>query len=636
MAKKKGPQGRKPVRKKNSPPRQASKSGTPNSSTAKKSKSFDSSFLLKLVYVICCTLCIAILFAKFFELKDISNTFIDENKSHWLLFEKAAFIFISLLVSYFGFNHIFKVKDLKYLDIGLKLSAFAVIVIMYLMAFNPAVGNFGDNASYIINAKALVEKGGPYYMFRPDEAPYPKAAIGLPMLLTPVYYFFGMNVVKMKWVVFLTGLLSVLFIYFLFRKITDKHFAAVLAMLYGLHPFVLFNTSTIMTEVPYLFWSALALYLVVKYEEKDKINWGILVMMLFALFMTYMTRTVGIASFGAVMAYLFFKLPVKNIRKINVKEIIASPQFKKFLAVTVSLIVIAILWQIRGKSFGGESHAEMFTERDIGSVLKKNWDSMWKVFSQGIYADNTVRWHLNPKNYKLIPLNNMWKFVFLISFVGVINGLIKRHLTAFYMTVFATVLVLASGTTSVMVISRYLVPLTPFMIFYFFFGAVSIFELINRFVKSETLMHFGKIACFILLFVLGFTNMSGSSHVIQKNNTGQLYISGYDNFIAAAEWAKDNLPDTALVASRKPRIFYLFSERKGTFNTNYREKYSKEFEKEKIEKWEKAGVDYIILDAFNSSTRKNVYPIVQNNPAKFSVIHTVGTKGQCYIVKVNK
>ena len=56
----------------------------------------------------------------------------------------------------------------------------------------------------------------------------------------------------------------------------------------------------------------------------------------------------------------------------------------------------------------------------------------------------------------------------------------------------------------------------------------------------------------------------------------------YTDFVDVARWAKNNLPDTAYVVSIKPRLFYVLSEKRGTRLSNIEEKYSQEYEQEKL------------------------------------------------------
>ncbi|MEI6854020.1 MAG: hypothetical protein WCL06_14335, partial [Bacteroidota bacterium] len=120
----------------------------------------------------------------------------------------------------------------------------------------------------------------------------------------------------------------------------------------------------------------------------------------------------------------------------------------------------------------------------------------------------------------------------------------------------------------------------------------------------------------------------------------------YKAFLDCAVWAKDNLPKDAIVASRKERIFYIFSDGlRGyknfslTDNRMIEKKVTmEEYEKYKLDQFAKANTDYLILDTFTSSSVQIIFPIIQKNPDKFKLEKVIGDEktGPCYVFKIIK
>jgi hypothetical protein len=134
------------------------------------------------------------------------------------------------------------------------------------------------------------------------------------------------------------------------------------------------------------------------------------------------------------------------------------------------------------------------------------------------------------------------------------------------------------------------------------------------------------------------SNFSGASYYIQKAHRGTVYPIAEANYIECARWAGENLPPDAIVTSRKEAIFYIFSELRGFKHTTSYMKYSKEWETERLETFKKNNTSYLILDTFNSTTIRNIFPILRNHPNKFKLVKRIGedNKGACYVFEIQK
>lgn len=92
-------------------------------------------------------------------------------------------------------------------------------------------------------------------------------------------------------------------------------------------------------------------------------------------------------------------------------------------------------------------------------------------------------------------------------------------------------------------------------------------------------------------------------------------IPAQANFYAAARWADRHVPPDAVVANRKPRIFYWISGRKGDVYP-----YSSE-PSVVISGLEEMGADYVVVDALSGTTVRYLVPAVEAHPSRFEVLH---------------
>ena len=94
-------------------------------------------------------------------------------------------------------------------------------------------------------------------------------------------------------------------------------------------------------------------------------------------------------------------------------------------------------------------------------------------------------------------------------------------------------------------------------------------------------------------------------------------------------WANANLPQDAVITTRKPNLFYLTAKRKLTGF-----KSTAEFN-ELLDGLKEKKVTHVILDQLGfSQTGRYLYPVIQGNPEKFQGLHTIPNP-ETYLFKFN-
>ncbi|MBX2817431.1 MAG: glycosyltransferase family 39 protein [Saprospiraceae bacterium] len=509
----------------------------------------------------------------------------------------------------------------------------AAIVILAGLSFQKTLAPNGDNAEYIISAKSLVERGGAYRLYTRNETYNSLAALGLPAMLSPVYALWGLDIVKMKVLIFLLylGIFPALFL--LFRCFYNQRLSVILALLGWCSPYVIASSSSIMTETPFLLFSILGLHAIHRFVHQESWSWKWFVWMMFTVIMTFLVRAIGIGLVGVLLLYLALQVPWKSL----LKERKWSPfwshhAFRKLMILSVPLILGGVLLQLWQQS-QGISQAAIFFNKDLFRHVGDNFFSARMVIGQMLYSEEIFRWFAFDNESQLPRHNVLSILVSVILVMGLIRGLLQKNLIAWYTLVTMLLVLFGSLTPQEMVTMRYNMVLLPAFIVLFYEGLIWILELLDRQKPSLALKTLGNLTISILLIQLLFSSMAGNIYSIGRAERG--YGDAYADFIQAAEWCKDNLPDDVFVASMKPRIFYVFSGKKGIRLAGGRAEYSAEYEENRLAFFKEMKVTHLILDQASGRTQEAIFPIVDNNTDKFEMLHVPKPHGTCGIVQVN-
>jgi len=179
----------------------------------------------------------------------------------------------------------------------------------------------------------------------------------------------------------------------------------------------------------------------------------------------------------------------------------------------------------------------------------------------------------------------------------------KQPGTTIYMAASGGILLL---WPSVWIGVRFMVPVIPLLIMLALYGLH--LALVNITGKM-------KIGWNPLVLCVGLLMMSAPIKQLQAASE-EPYPPNFQNYFDVATWAKENLPDTSIVCSRKPELFYIFSGLRGT---SYQYTFNDTL---LLEDLEQQGVDFVVIDQLGfSSTGKYLVPAVQKNMDRFEIIY---------------
>ncbi len=551
----------------------------------------------------------------FFSLPDFTNPHIINNSSWIVNLEIAIDTILFFVVAYCGYCYINGKENFS--NKFIVLFVFLCIFVIHLLALNTAIDIGGDNGTYIYMAKSIATKGNTYQLPTPGFPPT-SVAFGFPLFLSFIYLIFGgINILAFKIFTMLLSLLSVFIFYRIMLKLNSEYFAIALTILYGIHCSVLNFSSMIMTETPTLFWSVFTWYSLLRFCEKETFNWKIFIGLVFTSTFTYLTRQIGISVIGAVIIYLFFYSDFKYKGR---KSSFDYLKIKKLIYYFIFVFVILLLIQLRSHYFAGMSDSATFFSSSIADKIDKFlvvWKVYFGVLSENLFPNNIIRGQVSHLFVNIL--------IQLVFYYGLVVCLLKKNFASFYYAIFVLLLSIATPDIYFMPISRYLVPLTPFFVYIFYFGIFNLFKLLGR---------TSKILSIIIIFFHLIFLFHGNAYLIQKSHTGEEYPLPIANYYNCAKWINKNLSHDVIVESRKGTVFYIFAECFCTTSVFSDYVYTEDLERHFIKKIENNEMDYLVLDGFSGASWRCYYPFIQKFPQHFQLVKVFGEKYPTYLFKV--
>jgi len=392
--------------------------------------------------------------------------------------------------------------------------------------------------AYLVVSKSLVERHGYYDLSFPSEPPLKSTLVlpAYPILLSPAFVFANGNFFVARLISAIFGIASLFVFYYIAREFFDSKESLFIMAIVGLSPFMMIYSRTILTEVPYTFFSLTALLLLHKSSKNEKLE--LFVLGGIFVFLASLTRIVGITLFASSILYFVIKKEYKKAAY--------------FVLIIASFIFVGYLANYHFSIFHRPSKAYS-PQRLFGRIAG------------------------NVKEYLLyfIPVNMVTPMLFLEEvfgiknylyvvgfFVSLITGLgfikqIKRGTNIFHIhtLVFTAFIFINAGVAGN---GRYMMPLLVFFLVYFVEGLKQIVY------KTRTLKSFSiepNVACATLLLVLLSSSFCCGTLLARASHYREMPI-GWKNYFSAAEWIVNHGSENNIIIAARHNDFYLFSNRK--------------------------------------------------------------------------
>jgi hypothetical protein len=454
------------------------------------------------------------------------------------------------------------------------LCALAVIV-LYLLRYDRMVGFYVDDAWYVLLGKALATGQGYQLLNSPTPGIVPFYPPGYSFLLSLAFRLapeFPQNLPWLKAVSYLAMWGAAVATYFYFRRVRPLNpwLALGLAAVVVLHPLlVFFAASTTMSECVFTLVQLLFVLAVERCVNGTTASmsyrWLALASLLGAAM--FLTRSVSVAVLFAAVLYFAYLRQWKHLAGFAVLLIVLLSPWLLFMrrhAVTPEQ-------QAEQNNYIVYSYAEQFWHKragypnqgilDASDLPDRAWENATHILEYdlgALFADPFYRaviigeWRL-----KSTLASSAWSYlVALLVLIGyVVSG--RHRLTlveiAVPLTMFITVLWPFPPV-------RFLLPLLPWLAFYFLLGAETV---VVTGMKARVTP--ARLAYALVAAMLAVNLYSITEHIITTRRAGAgraVWLKMFEENETLIRWAGKNLPPDAVMATQNPALAYLYTERK--------------------------------------------------------------------------
>ena len=465
------------------------------------------------------------------------------------------------------------------------LAVCGLSLLVSVLSFDSLPSIIGDNAEFMILARSLAAGNGFRYINHPANRPGTKYPLGFPALLAGWILIFGQSIVSMKVCVLACCVAGAGFTFILGSRLVGWSYALLASLLVSLSAIVANYSCQVLSDVPYMLFSLIGIYLLVSgYRQR----WHLLAGLAVCIW-AYVVRSAGMSLVLAAAIFLFIK-----------------GRKREALATIGVAALISILWSVRNYSMTGEGSRYMQVllaadpyDPDKGALTFSG--IITRVFTNaGGYLGGLLPVTVLPSFIDATAGHGAGPVGLLVSVLAMIMVVLggwslrkKGLLTNIYLLIyFAVYLVWPQVWKS----ERFMVPVAPLVAIYFVWGLRTVFSYFG--VRKGVIL--GICAALVL------SNLFSLPDFISR---ARGYPPGWAKYLETAQWARSNTDPQAVVMCRKPFLYNLFSER---MTVGY--PFTRDHTKMRGYLLE-TRPDYIVLDDFGggvSSTDVYVVPVLQD------------------------
>jgi len=493
----------------------------------------------------------------------------------------------------------------KYVVLAALAGLVLVHILLVVLLFDPKPFIGGDNAGYMILAESIETGQGYRDIYLPDAPQHTKYPPLYPVLLT-IVGLFGGGLIAFKVLSAIFTSISVVFAYLLARTRFSWQAALAVAAPFALNPVLLYYSHWVLSEASFVALTLVALWASERMD--DSLGW--LALVLVAGLLAYLTRAAGLPLLVAVLVAIGWK---RAWRRLAVAGIAMAP--------------VVVGWWLWGR-IAGASDSQAYASEFL---LVNPYDpAMGYVGPGGLLARivNNVRLYaveVLPQSLAgVTPGGGVNLFALLASLLIVglalvawVRGIRRFRVLELFMVFYAGLIFL---WPEMWTDRRFLLPLLPVLFMLAALGINWCFDFIR--VKPRTWMIPIVGLMLALLTVPDHVRSASFSRdcmrLYRQGDMLACYPPPWRAFVEAADWVAVNTAEDAIVVNRKPRLFYLFSGRRGDvypFTSD---------DDEMLAFLDDISADYVLVANLSATTYRYLVPVIRSVPDRFVVEHTVG------------
>lgn len=463
------------------------------------------------------------------------------------------------------------------------------VLAIYVLRLDPAAGLYVDDAWYIVLAKALWQGDGFRLISSATTPILPAVPPGFAIILAPIVGLtadFPANVIALKTVsiVAMAGVGACAFVFLSHYSAVPRSVAAVIAVITTLLPaFVFLTTSTVMSD-PTFTLSQLAFAIAIERAASASSNRRALAVSAVSAVVLLLIRVAGVAAIVAAVGYLAWR---KGLRVSIIFAVVVLAGYAPWMIYSrVNAPTIAERDAHGGSMayrysellmmrYGGEPSSGRVTLAELPARIGKNVvnilgrDAGAFVFPAA-YRDagesGQEAFVLSGETgLRATSMGTATAILWLSSLISVpiLVGFWVRMRRRFTVAECIAVLTVAMVVCVPARTYRYVLPLAPFVLLYFFTGV----DAIATRGRDEFSGPFRIASAIVLTFLLvEHVQYIGMLHGTRK----PAWLKDYEEVKIVTDWMRVNLSRSGAVASSNPGLVYLTTGRKTLALTNLR------------------------------------------------------------------
>ena len=469
-------------------------------------------------------------------------------------------------------------------------------LVLALLSFDPTPHTGGDNAAYISLARSLLERGTYQELYDPGLRPHTIYPPGFPGVLAFAMLLGITSWVGLKLVVVTLSGLAVAATYLWLRQRSGPWLAFGATLVVAVSPKIVELSHWVLSDTPFWAFTALALWAYSGIEEGRR---GAVALAVATTVLAYFTRSAGLPLVLAAGGWLLWR---RRWRELAILAVVLAP--------------LALWWWLRAQGQGGVEYVSQFWSVD---PYNPELGRIGVADLIGRVGDNLMNYGKVHLPLLLVgqvgkPVIALGVVVALAAVVGWGLRLRRPGVTEFFFPLYLGLILVWPAVWSG---ERFLLPAYPLLIGY---AAEALVYLVRR-VWGGAVVPVG-VAAVALIVAL---SVPAISYGVKWGSTcTTLYRAGdrypcldpvWRDFFTIAEWARAELPEDGVVISRKPRLFYGLSERRGLiypFSRNPEDFFATVRE---------SGARYLVIDQLGATSARYLGPVFRSHAGAFCMLH---------------
>jgi hypothetical protein len=473
-----------------------------------------------------------------------------------------------------------------------------------------------DSGIYIALAESLAAGQGYRDVFlvdRPLHVQYPPL---FPALLAPVVGLRGLDIAAMKLVMTAAAVVALLLVAALFRRLAGDRTATLVVLATGASPALVYYTQSVMTEIPYLLVSLLAVLWI---ERCARTGWtvggGAIAVGLLAA--VYLLRIVGVALLAATVLYVL--LDGEGPRGSRARTAVV-------LGVCAAIpLSLWLLYSSLASGGAGIPYFRYYAWSLEPVVSAPSGMSGWSVLvgkvRSALYAYGA---HTGQVFFYWLPVSPAGDvcalFLTAIGVAGFAHSVVRRRtVIEYYVLFYVCALLVFPGSRQ----QRYMVPLIPFLWFYFLTGLERLLRRVPVGGDRERVVAVVGTAIVAVLILIN----AGTSVLANAIREGRGYHepTSPDRVLDTLGWVRKETPAQSVFMWAKPSLGYVLGGRRAV-------KVPSGGPERIIRALREGNVDYVVVHPTWKGAG-GLARLVDRHPNYFNLVHQDGRVGVYRVVK---